>query len=91
MDHDSAKLKTPTVFPNPARACEGDIRRGATRVNGRRAIHSPDVGGIDEGGVVDGVSGGLKANEESIELRNNATEGSYVHNSHRSKVAVVSP
>lgn len=91
MDHDSANLKIPTVLPNPARAREGDIRRGATRVNGRRAIHSPDIGGIDEGGVGDGASGGFEANEESIELRNNATEGSYVHNSHRSKVAVVSP
>jgi hypothetical protein len=30
------------VFPKPAKAREGALRRGETRVKGSRAIHSPD-------------------------------------------------
>jgi hypothetical protein len=30
------------VFPKPAKACEGAMKRGETRVKGKRAIHSPD-------------------------------------------------
>lgn len=30
------------MFPKPAKACEGALRRGETRVKGSRAINSPD-------------------------------------------------
>jgi hypothetical protein len=30
------------VFPKPAKACEGAMRRGETRVKGNRVIHSSD-------------------------------------------------
>lgn len=45
--HDE-KWNTPMVFPKPAKACEGALRRGDTRVNGSRAIHSPDDELVEE-------------------------------------------
>ena len=36
------------VFPKPAKAREGALRRGETRVKGSRAIHSPDDELVEE-------------------------------------------
>ena len=96
------------MFPKPAKACEGALRRGETRVKGSRAIHSPDDELVEEDEVVRDigkdnvaeceerrlsttVSPGLKARAANRELFNSANAGSNVHNSHLSKVALVSP
>jgi len=93
------KWNTPTVFPKPARACEGAMKRGETRVKGSRAIHSPDelVGLVrDEDKVRErderpSASPCLNARAVNRELLNRASAGSNVHSSHLSKVALVSP
>src|SRR4051794_38622998 len=72
----------PTVLPKPAKAYEVTIRKDDSRVKGRRGTLATDDGTEVEGGII------KEANEEVCTPE---AEGSNVHDSHRSKVAAVSP
>jgi len=53
------------VFPKPAKACEGALRSGETRVKGSRAIHSPDDELVEEvRGVVRDIGEDIVAERE---------------------------